>query len=327
MSKLVLACLLSLIITVIWGKLCISLLKKLNFSQTILSYVGEHKQKNGTPTLGGIIFVIPSIVLFLLFSSGNKLFSLFVVAVFFAFFVVGFLDDFIKIKYRKNQGLTALQKIICQLVVACLAAAFVCRMGITHQYIPFTKLFVEFEWWFLPIGVVVFLSCTNCVNLTDGLDGLAATTSCIYLIFSAVLIYFQMQAMPNYYQTAQEYYNLILLNAICAFSLIGYLCYNTNKASVFMGDAGSLALGGLCASTLMMSGNTFYIPILGIVFVASGLSVIIQVLYYKRTKKRVFLMAPLHHHFQHLGFNESKIVYWYKFVCLIAGLICIICYL
>ena len=327
MFKLVLACLASLIVTVVWGKFAIKLLVKLNFSQTILSYVGEHMQKNGTPTLGGIIFVFPSIILFLIFSSGSRLFSLFILAVFFAFFVVGFLDDFIKIKYRKNQGLTAGQKIVCQLVIAILAAAFVCRMGITHQYIPFTKLFVDFEWWFLPIGIVVFLSCTNCVNLTDGLDGLAATTSCIYLFFSAVLIYIQMQAMPNYYQTPQEYYNIILLNGISAFSLIGYLGYNTNKASVFMGDAGSLALGGLCASTLMMSGNTFYIPILGLVFVASGVSVIIQVAHYKRTKSRIFLMAPLHHHFQHLGYSEAKIVYWYKLVCVIVGLACLICYL
>lgn len=327
MFKLSVALLLSLILTVVWGHFAVKILRRLNFSQTILSYVGEHKQKNGTPTLGGVIFVIPSIILFLIFSEGNKLFSLFVLAVFFAFFVVGFLDDFIKIKYRKNQGLKPYQKIIFQLVIAILAGVFVCRMGITHQYIPFTNIFIDFDWWFLPIGVIVFLSSTNCVNLTDGLDGLAATTSCIYLLFSALLIYVQMKALPNYYQTPQEYYNVILLCGICAFSLIGYLCYNTNKASVFMGDAGSLALGGLCAGVFMMSGNTFYIPILGIVFVASGVSVIIQVLHYKRTKRRVFLMAPLHHHFQHLGYSESKIVYWYKIVCIIAGLCCIICYL
>ena len=327
MGDFVLAAVITLAVTVVFGFFAVKALKKLNFSQTISGYVTEHSAKNGTPTVGGVIFVLPSIVVYLAFLKGSGLTSLVALGVFVAYALVGFIDDFIKIKYRRNDGLTPVQKIVFQLLVAIAAAVFVCRTGLTEQYIPFTKIKIYFGWWFLPIGVTAFLSATNCVNLTDGLDGLAATTSAVCLFFAAIIIFLQSAYYSTDAMAYAEYRNLTLLCVTCAAALAGFLLFNTNKASVFMGDTGSLALGGLFSAVMTFSGNVFYIPVLGVTFVFSGLSVIIQVLHYKRTKNRVFLMAPLHHHFQHKGYAESKIVFAYKLITLFAGLITVTAYL
>lgn len=327
MYKLIIVALVSLLSSAVFGFFAVKILKKIKFSQTILGYVSEHRQKNGTPTMGGFIFVLPTIVVFLIFSDGNRLFSFVSLAAFALYAIVGFADDFIKIRYRDNQGLTPAQKLIFQFLIAVIATVFICRMGLTEQYIPFFNVRVDFGWWFLPLGVFIFLAGSNCVNLTDGLDGLAGTTSAVYLLFTAVIVYLQSSTLIADKGTYSEYENLSLLAVSGAFSLIGYLLYNTNKASVFMGDTGSLALGGLIACLSMVSGNAFLVATLGIVFVASGVSVIIQVLYYKRTKKRVFLMAPVHHHFQEKGYAESKIVFAYKAVTVVMGLLLILGYL
>ncbi len=327
MRKYVFAALISLGVSLVFGYFCVKALKKLKFSQTISGYVTEHKDKNGTPTVGGVIFVIPSIVVYALFSRGSGANAFAAAAIFFAYAAVGFLDDFIKIKFKRNEGLTPLQKIAFQTVVAVIASVFAYRMGLCEQFFPFTENKFDLGILFIPFSVVVFLAASNCVNLTDGLDGLAATNSALYLFFTAALVVCQKSLLPSDALAESEYDNMALLCVTTAFSLAGFLAFNTKKASVFMGDTGSLALGGLIASISIFSGNVLYIPIIGITFVASGLSVIIQVAHYKRTKKRVFLMAPLHHHFQHKGHAESKIVYCYKLVTLAAGLASLIRYI
>lgn len=322
-----LAALVSLFVSVVVGFFAVKLLKKFRLSQPISGYVTEHEEKNGTPTMGGVIFVIPALAVFLATKKGSGLLSYASIGIYISFALIGFFDDFIKIKFRRNEGLTPVQKVTFQLIAAVIAAVFICRTGLTEQFIPFSRQKVDLGWWMLPISVFVIIATTNCVNLTDGLDGLAATNSVIYLLFSAAIIFLQLSLLPRDATAESEYGNLILLCAVCAFSIMGFLLYNTNTATVFMGDTGSLSLGALVGFIGIVSGNVFYIPFLGVTFVTSGVSVIIQVLHYKRTKKRVFLMAPLHHHFQHKGYNESKIVYAYKLLSVAFSLAVLLVYL
>ncbi|MBQ7642314.1 MAG: phospho-N-acetylmuramoyl-pentapeptide-transferase, partial [Clostridia bacterium] len=211
-----------------------------------------------------------------------------------------------------------------ELMIALIISGYSASRGLTKVYLPFTGEIIDLGAWYFPICVFVFLAVTNSVNLTDGLDGLAAGTGYIYAACMAIVILLQVENFPTRYANGAEYKNLSLL--LCALSggLIGFLLFNTYKASVFMGDTGSLALGGFIASASLISGNLIFIPVIGITYVASSISVILQVAHFKRTGKRIFLMSPLHHHFQHKGYAESKIVFAYKFITFFVGLICII---
>ena len=267
----------------------IPLLRKMHAGQYILGYVKEHESKSGTPTMGGLAFVPAAVAV----AAAAGLFAdrLSAVAMTFglAFLAVGFIDDFLKFRFRRNLGLKAYQKI------------------------PFTQLSVDIGFWVIPLAAAVFLAAVNSVNLTDGLDGLAASVSFWYFAAFALLLFLQ-RGMRTI---------LSDLSVILCGVLAGYLIFNTNKASVFMGDTGSLSLGGFAAAVGVFSGNALYIVIVGIMFVLSSISVIMQVIYYKRTKKRIFLMAPLHHHFQKKGYSESKIAYVYSLVTALAGLLCV----
>jgi phospho-N-acetylmuramoyl-pentapeptide-transferase len=172
---------------------------------------------------------------------------------------------------------------------------------------------VDFGWAIIPFTLFVFLATVNCVNLTDGLDGLAGSTSIAFLL--AVALLQLVQATTKAQSTENNFADLCF---IACGALSAFLVFNTNKASVFMGDTGSLALGGLLSCLCVFSGNTLFIPLFGVMFVLSGISVIVQVIYYKRTKRRLFLMAPLHHHFQMKGYTECRISYIW---CLITVLV------
>lgn len=309
------------------GALVIPLLRKLKLGQNILGYVKEHDYKSGTPTMGGVIFVFAACVVFLVFARGKKSLAVTALAIGLAYMSVGFLDDFIKIKFRRNEGLNPIQKTIFEFLIAIIIAVYGYIKGITRVYIPFLGTSVDFGFWFIPFCVIVFLATTNSVNLTDGLDGLAGGVSYIYFIALAALIHLQTVKYYSYYVNADEYKNVALLCVALAGGVIGFLLYNTYKASVFMGDTGSLSIGGFVASASIFSGNSLFIPIIGITFVMSSISVIVQVIHFKRTGKRVFLMAPLHHHFQHKGYSESKIVFAYKIVTLFAALCCALMYI
>ena len=316
----------SLLGAVVLGFAVIPLLKKLKMRQTILKYVTEHSGKAGTPTMGGIIFILPAVVVFFLSAGTEKLLASICAAVGCGFMVVGFLDDFIKVVLKRNLGLKAYQKILFQSAISIIVAVFCYRNGMTKIYIPFTGKLVDTGIWFIPLCVFVFLAAVNSVNLTDGLDGLAGGVTYVYLSVIAVLILLQTIKYPSNYVYTKEYLNLSVLSAALSGGIMGYLLFNTFKASVFMGDTGSLALGGFVASISIFSGNMFFIPILGIMYVLSSISVILQVASFRLTGKRVFLMAPLHHHFQHKGFAESKIVFAYKLVTFVVGLVILLFY-
>ncbi len=307
------------------GAAFIPLLRKRNAQQTILEYVEEHKSKNGTPTMGGLFFVLAAISAFLLFGGASGRVGA-VSAVFgAAYMITGFLDDYIKIRLRRNEGLKPYQKIVFQLVIGAIAGVFAYRNALTEVFLPFTKTKADLGFWIVPLVAFLFIALTNCVNLTDGLDGLAASSTGAFLLPFAALL--ALQAQSAAYLTQSETFSAILLCLALAGALAGFLLYNTNRASVFMGDTGSLALGGFLAALASFTGNALYVPLIGVVFVFSGLSVIIQVLHFKRTKRRVFLMAPFHHHLQHKGISEAKISYIYMTVTFFMGLICLVNYL
>ena len=189
---------------------------------------------------------------------------------------------------------------------------------------PFYNEYIDFGIWTIPLVFFVFVATTNCVNLTDGLDGLAGGVSYLYFISLYFLMAIQITKFGNNFVSVIEGENLALLSIIQSGALIGFLLFNTYSASIFMGDTGSLYLGGMIATISIFSSNTLFIPLFGIMFVVSGISVIMQVLVYKRSKKRLFLMAPLHHHFEYKGHSESKIVFTYKLITLFVSLICLI---
>lgn len=325
MSKLILVFIVSALLSALSCFALIKVFKRLKVGQTILHYVSEHSHKNGTPTMGGLSFILSAIAVFFVFCKAYPIATAAAV-IFLAYSLVGFIDDLLKVRFSKNQGLTALQKIIFQLGVSLIVAVFCVYMGITNVYIPFTGRLVNLGLWSVPLNVLVFIATTNCVNLTDGLDGLCSTTSMIFMLGAAALIGAQLNKLSDYYIVKEEYSALIALAISCAGSLLGFLLFNTNKAQIFMGDTGSLGLGAVISSIMIFSGNTLYIPIMGIIYVISGLSVIIQVLVYKRTKKRVFKMAPFHHHLQQNGHSEAKIAFIYAFITVICSLSCVLVY-
>ncbi len=307
--------LITFLIAVIFAPLVIMFTRKLKFGQNILNYVTEHSSKQGTPTMGGIIFIIPTILVSLFFFKSNLTIPLLTLVIFLGYGVIGFLDDFIKIKFKRNLGLLPYQKIIFQVVLAIIVAVFIYRNNLlgSEIYLPFTLNKIDLGIFIIPFVVFVILATTNSVNLTDGLDGLAGGVSFVFFIAIALITEFCL----NFYSSALqgEYINQMQNLNIILWSLSGavlaFLVFNFYPAKIFMGDTGSLALGGMAAVVCCLNGTSLYIVIIGLMFVVSAVSVIIQVLHYKRTKKRIFLMAPFHHHLQHKGMYETKIVFIY----------------
>ena len=301
--------------------LVIKLTKKLKFRQTILSYVDNHQAKSGTPTMGGMAFMLALLVAGAVFfekTQSKAMLMLLVVTV--GYGIVGFLDDFIKVFYKRNEGLSPLQKIIFQLLIAVILAVYAYMTPTIGDklYLPFTLKEVHIGWWAIPLYIFLFLALTNSVNLTDGLDGLASSVTIVYLLFFGLII----AATSGLYlgdALSPETLNLLIYTAALIGSLIGFLCFNGYPARIFMGDTGSLALGGGLGCLAIFSSQGLTVPIIGIMYVLTALSVIIQVLHYKRTKKRVFIMAPLHHHFERKGVHEVKIVIVYAAVTFAVG--------
>lgn len=316
MNKLIISALISFILSVVLLKMGIPLLRKIKLGQPIYEYVECHKSKNGTPTMGGLFFIVGFVfVYFSFFGFKNRLANMCAVITL-SFMGVGFLDDFLKIYFSKNQGLKAYQKIVFQLSIAVIAGLFCYKNGLTTFNIPFSDKSVDLGWFTIPVVCFILIAITNSVNLTDGLDGLASSVSVVYLIFLSLICFFQFYSRGR--NLDENTFNVIAQNCSLIGALLGFLCFNFNKASVFMGDTGSLSLGGFIGCVSIFTGNSLFILVLGFFFVLSALSVIVQVLYYKKTKKRVFLMAPLHHHFQLKGYTEGKICYLY---CLITGIL------
>ncbi len=310
------------ILAVLLSPLIIHITKRVKAKQTILHYVKEHESKNGTPTMGGLIFIIATTFACLCFMWSDFVLAAITIGVMLAYGLLGFLDDFIKIRYKQNLGLKAYQKIIGQVGIAIIIAVFAYNNNLVGSeiYIPFTTKTVNLGYFFIPFVVFVYLAVVNSVNLIDGLDGLCSGVSFVYILsFACVMLVYSANLNG---QALTEIQNLQQICFAMCGALLAYFAFNCYPAKVFMGDTGSLALGGLITTVAVFSKLTLYIPLLGVVYVITALSDILQVLHYKRTKRRIFLMAPLHHHFQKKGVNENKITAIYiistMIICLVA---------
>lgn len=304
---------LSLVGGLILGPVIIPQLKKLKFGQAIREEGPQsHLSKGGTPTIGGLIFITAFLipVCFFLMQSYEVIY---VLTGLLAFGVIGFLDDYIKVVRKHNLGLKAKQKMGLQILVSLILAIMAIKLGSTI-YLPVIGYQVELGLAFVPFMLFYFIAVDNAVNLTDGLDGLAASVTTIVMLAFAYLAY--LQDKPE----------MVMLSLAMAGALIAYLKFNWHPAKVFMGDTGSLALGGIVAAMAVVLKLQLWIPVIGLIYVIETLSVVIQVSVYKKTKKRVFKMAPIHHHFELLGYTEKKIVGTFSLVTLIMSIIGILIY-
>ena len=275
---------------------------------------------------GGIIFLTGTFASFFCLTNGSNKLSLVCLACFFAFAVIGFLDDFLKVVLKRNMGLKPYQKIIGQVAISIIIAIFAYKnvyIG-SEIFLPFTSKVVDLGWFYVPFCIFVFLATTNAVNLTDGLDGLAGGVSISFFVgFLGVFYVFFAKNLVFDTNLANEYRNIMLLCGAIIGSLLAYLLSNCHPARIFMGDTGSLALGGLISAITICTRQVLLIPILGVLFVWSAVSVIVQVVYFKATKKRVFLMAPYHHHLEKKGVHEAKIVAVYIIITLFVSVVSI----
>ena len=290
----------------------IPILRKMKAGQNILVYVEEHKSKGGTPTMGGLAFIFAAVISSALFIQelDRTLIITYVIGI--SYMIVGLLDDFLKKKHRENLGLRAWQKFLFQVAIALFSGIYCYRSGLMNWNVPFADRSWGMGWFVIPMSAFIFVAIVNAVNLTDGLDGLAAGVGVPFFLSFGVLTIMQSHG------------NLGTVSFALVGALMAYLLFNVPPASVFMGDTGSLALGGFAGAIAIFSENALYLPIIGGCFVFSVISVVVQVIYYKATGgKRIFLMAPAHHHFQKKGYSESRISFAYFSITALLGVICI----
>ncbi len=309
----------SFIIAFAISPIILFLCKKLKASQTILGYVEAHKIKQGTPTMGGFIFILGALIGSFFAFQGNYTFALLSIVIMISYGILGFLDDYIKIKNHQNLGLKAYQKIIGQVGVSLIIGIFVYNYVGSSIAIPFTTQTLDLGIFIIPFIILFFVALVNSVNLIDGLDGLCGGVNIAYLVGFSLIVSLILNITSG--SLLIELQNLQIVSYAVIGSLFAFLIFNGYPACIFMGDTGSLALGGFLSSIAVFSGLELYVLILGLPFVLTSLSDIIQVLYYKKTKKRIFLMAPLHHHFEKKGFNENKIVIVYTITTLFIGVL------
>ena len=303
--------LLSLVITLAVMPAAIPILRRLKFGQSIRE-VGPswHKKKSGTPTMGGAVMFLAVLTAMLIFSEEIDYTAWFALFCALSFGVIGFIDDFIKVILKRNLGLRAWEKTALQIIAALVFIFGGLNVGVlsTSVIIPFTELVVDFSWLYIPFALFVMLGVVNSVNLTDGVDGLASSVTVV------VIVFFGLSGTSLTSPVAVFCYTI-------AGALLGFLVFNKYPARVFMGDTGSLFLGGAVVAAALLQSNPLILAIVGIIYIAEALSVIIQVASFKLTGKRVFKMSPLHHHFEMCGWSEVKIVSVFTAVTLIAAIV------
>lgn len=335
MQQLILAVLLGFVITLVLGPLMIPMLKRLKFGQTERDDGPQsHLVKTGTPTMGGLMILagilVGTLALNISGAVSSMEFALPALLTTCAFGIVGFLDDFIKVRRKRSLGLRAYQKIIGQVGVAFIVAWFAYQHPQIGPviYLPFSGTEWNLGWGYIPFIMFVVIAIVNAVNLTDGLDGLASGVTLIYSLAMALIFSIMAAAALESGQTLYS----ANLNGMGVFAgsvtgaCLGFLRHNTYPARVFMGDTGALALGGAIAVMAISSRAVLLLPIMGACFVASAVSVILQVGSYKLRRKRIFKMAPLHHHFELKGIPETKIAAMYMIVTAILCLVCLLAY-
>ena len=306
------ACIISFVIAAAVVPMLIPFLRKLKFGQTILEDGPTwHEKKQGTPTMGGMGFILATVVASVIFIRDIKGGGILLCAVLFG--VIGFIDDYIKVVKKRNKGFSAGQKFLAQTVVSLAYALFLYfNFGQTATRIPFTGIEFDMGVFYIPFVMLVLLATSNSANLTDGLDGLASSIGAIIAIFCALAT------------SMLEVTSASIVSGALVGGLLGFLIYNAYPAKVFMGDTGSLFIGGAIAAAAISAGLEIFIIMSAFVFLFEALSVIIQVAVYKKTKKRVFKMAPVHHHFEMCGWKETKVVAVFSLVTLI---LCVVSYL
>ncbi|MDO5331571.1 MAG: phospho-N-acetylmuramoyl-pentapeptide-transferase [Bacillota bacterium] len=305
------------VLCAVFTALLLPVLRRLKAGQTIRDEgPKEHQKKSGTPTMGGIAivaaFIVGSILASLIayklggYRIGNDLWVILIVTL--AYAAIGFVDDYIKVVKKRNLGLTAIQKIVLQIVIAAALAIYCGTNYGTYINFPILNFSVDFKIFYYPFIVFVVVAMTNAVNLTDGLDGLAASITAIVSLTLALVGY-------NFI------FSMITAFVLCG-ACFGFLVFNHHPAKIFMGDTGSLALGGALSAIAIVSRHEWVLPITGIVYVLEALSVIIQVFVFKtQNGRRFFRMAPLHHHFELGGMKETKVVMLFSAV---TAVLCII---
>lgn len=307
------AFLLGLILCLLFGVPYIDWLKKHMIGQYIKDVAPEaHAKKQGTPTTGGVFIItaaiLASIVVLLLAQRLTT--SAFIILITFLFYTLaGFQDDYIKLKGKGNDGLSPRGKLLRQIAIALLPAMYVMMNYTNGSIVNFGHYELDFKWLYPFFAVFVITGASNAYNLTDGLDGLAAATGMFPFAICSIIALFS------------GYPEVAIISAAVAGALVGFLRYNKPKAQVFMGDTGSLAIGGLLGTLAVMGKFEILLIFLGAVFVIETLSVIIQVTSYKLTGKRVFKMSPIHHHFELCNWSEKKIVVVFSIFSLLCSLI------
>lgn len=314
-SKIVYSVLVAFFISIISGPIFIPILHKLKFGQNIREEGPKsHQKKSGTPTMGGLIFILSSIISMIILVKKPSDEAMFALYAFIAFGAIGFIDDLLKILHKKNLGLRAYQKMILLLIVSFVFARYAANnpdIG-TSIIIPFSTKTVNLGVFYIPFIIVYFAATTNAVNLTDGLDGLATSITILVMVFFSMVSF------------SMGHYTLAVFCAVVAGALLGFLRYNAFPAQIFMGDTGSLALGGAVAAIAMILKLPLLVIIVGGIYLIEALSVIIQVTSFKLTGKRVFKMSPIHHHFELCGWHETKVVSIFSIITVI---LCMIAFL
>ncbi|MDW0109314.1 phospho-N-acetylmuramoyl-pentapeptide-transferase [Sporosarcina aquimarina] len=301
-------------LTAILGYAIIPLLRRMKFGQSIREEGPQaHLKKAGTPTMGGLIFLVSILIATPVLSYINGVLTtqtIVLLLVLVGFGAIGFLDDFIIVVMKRNLGLTSIQKLIGQIIIA-IFAFFLLKLGPfdTVISIPFTEIDIEMGIFYVVFLIFWLVGFSNAVNLTDGLDGLVSGTSSIaFSAFGILAVSFNQQ-------------DIAMFSFVVSGAMLGFLLFNMKPARVFMGDTGSLALGGALAMISILIKQEFLLLIIGIVYVIETLSVIIQVISFKTTGKRVFKMSPIHHHFELSGWSEWKVVLVFWGIAFLAAIV------
>lgn len=302
LTKAIFAIMIGFLSSTVLGMFLVPLLKKLRIGQKISIFVGEnHRKKEGTPTMGGLIFIVPTIIATISLIVTNKIPYTsnlgIVLLVFIGYACIGFLDDFLSIRKGNNEGLTTYQKLLMQVLIAIGFFYIYMRSGGQTSWVVGTlHIDIELGWLYGLCILFVLVGASNAVNLTDGLDGLAGGLSAIaFIAFSLISLTVGFEDIGIF--------SLILVG-----SLVGFLIYNTHPAKIFMGDTGSLALGAAMGAIAILTHRELTLLVVAGIFVIETLSVIIQTFWVQVLHKKLFLMTPLHHHFEKLGWQETDIV-------------------
>lgn len=321
LAKSILGLMLGFFIAIVIGWFLIPMLKKLKCGQNISEYTAfAHASKNGTPTIGGLIFIIPTILaMFILYLRGSLEIThslLIVLFVFISYAALGFVDDYLKIKEHNNKGLSIVQKLLVQVLIA-LIFFFIYMKGGGDANVTITSLGISINmgWVYGLFILFLLVGSSNAVNLTDGLDGLAGGLSLIAFLSFGIITWGT--------SWVEGYQEIAIFCFILVGSILGFLVYNTHPAKVFMGDTGSLALGATLAAVAILTKHELSLAVIGGIFVIEALSSIIQIYSIRKFNKKVFLMAPIHHHFEKLGWKETDIVKMFWIVGFMLGMIAI----